>query len=248
MFDRNPDPDQAFSFIRDAKFDVFCLQEVPPAVLDRLKTLPYNCVFGVDRDRIVAPVERAYCVILSPHAIQNSKTFPFSAPPLNFLTKIVLFLGRPLGMSRVSSRGAIYADIDLPKLGRTRVFCLHLALTSPGQRQSEFDTAMALCDSALPTIACGDFNILERPHITILNWLLGGRFRDIFAWSSDRRSFEQRFSRLSLVNPLRGKVTQTISRSQLDHILIPSSLRVTKAEVQQDRIGSDHHPILVETE
>ena len=48
-------------------------------------------------------------------------------------------------------------------------------------------------------------------------------------------------------NPLRGKITHRISRSQLDHILVSSDFSVQNAEVIPDPHGSDHNPITVET-
>ncbi|HEV3245069.1 MAG TPA: endonuclease/exonuclease/phosphatase family protein [Candidatus Paceibacterota bacterium] len=247
MHHRNRDPERAFSFIKDSGFDVFCLQEVTEEFLKRLQALPCNIAYGPDLDRLDGnTIERNYCVTLTPHKVLASKDFAFPQFPLQWRTRLVVFLLYPLGWRHITNRRSLYADIELPGFGRTRFFCLHLTLSYPGRRAREFDTAMTLRDLSIPNIACGDFNILESVHITLLSWLLGGRLRDIFAWHRERRDFEARFAELGLRNPLRGRLTQTISRSQLDHILLPSGLRVIRADVLPDRVGSDHHPVRVE--
>jgi endonuclease/exonuclease/phosphatase family metal-dependent hydrolase len=134
----------------------------------------------------------------------------------------------------------------MPKFGRVRVFCLHLTLSHPQRVFTEFELAMNLRHDSAPSIICGDLNIIESARVAIINWLLGGGMRDVFAWKSLRAGIESRFENLKLQNPLRGKRTQDISRSQLDHILVPKDFRVAKAEVLQDRMGSDHYPIFVD--
>lgn len=246
MHHRNRDLDRALSFIQKLDFDVLCLQEVPEQFLERLKTLPCRIAYGVDVDRLSGKTfERNYCVILSRHPIVGTREFAFPAFPLALRTKLFILLLHPLGWRRTANRGSACADIELPN-GRTRVFCLHLTLSYPERILREFDAAMELRDPSLSSVVCGDFNILERPHITILNWLLGGRARDMFAWRSERGAMEKKFARLALQNPLRGRPTQTISRSQLDHILVPKEFRVVRADVLPDRRGSDHHPVFVE--
>jgi endonuclease/exonuclease/phosphatase family metal-dependent hydrolase len=110
----------------------------------------------------------------------------------------------------------------------------------------EFEIAMAARDRSQPTIVCGDFNTLEKPHITLLNWILGGRASDAALYSRERTHIEKRFVEYELHNPLSGKITHPSSRSQLDHILVSHSFSIKNVAVLPDRIGSDHHPIRVE--
>ena len=135
--------------------------------------------------------------------------------------------------------------IDTP-VGRMQIFCLHLTLSYPARIQREFDLALGMRDASVPAIVCGDFNILESPHITILNWLLGGSLREALGWRDSRKAFQQRFVRLGLQNPLRGAHTQQIALSQLDHILVPAASQVVEKRSFTDRRGSDHTPIFVE--
>lgn len=249
MLYTNSDLDRAFDFVKNSVFDVFCLQEVPEEFLQRLKALPHNIAYGIEMDRLDRKsINRNYCVILSPYAIVGQQDFPLPVYPYELRTKLFVRFMHVYGWTFITNRRSTYADVELPYLGRTRIFSLHLTLGNPARRMHEFDTAMTLCSDSIPTIVCGDFNILEKPYLTILNWLLGGSFRDIFAWNSDRRSFEARFKQLRLLNPLRGKRTQTISRSQLDHILVPETMSILDVKVLPDRLGSDHNPIFLECE
>jgi len=104
---------------------------------------------------------------------------------------------------------------------------------------------MAERDPSIPTIVCGDFNILESLHITPLNWVFGGRMRDVLH-RRERTHIEERFVEHELTNALRGSTTHPITQSQLDHILLSHSFTIKNAAVLPDRIGSDHHPIFVE--
>lgn len=244
MFFRNPDPDRALSFIANSAFDVFCLQEVPEVFLERLKTLPCNIAFALDFDRIQYGKEsKQYCVMLTPHQIVASEAirFPVAERPLR--TK--LFQLALWDLHEVLERGSLFADIRIAGV-TVRVFCLHLTLSYPECIAQEFDTAMRKLNASVPTLVCGDFNILEKPHITVLNWLLGGRLRDIFVGHGTRRLFEKKFAQRGFQNPLRGTQTQTIARSQLDHILVPDSFSIVDAHAEGDRVGSDHCPVFVE--
>lgn len=248
MLYRNRELDRALRFIATLEFDVLCLQEVPEKFLARLQKLPLHIAFGSELDFVNHDAKPAYCVILSNHPILERRDFalPQYAQPLR--TIIFVACMHLFGWRFVTNRRSLFADVAMPGIGRVRVHSLHLTLSHPTQRVDEFNAAMRLCEQPRPSVVCGDLNILERPHITVLNWLLGGRVRDIFAWRTERREIEQRFTELKLQNPLRGKPTQTISRSQLDHILVPDGFRITRAEVLPDRIGSDHHPVFVECE
>ena len=252
--------DDAFAFIRDADFDIFCLQEVPEKFLERLKALPFHLVSRHER-RI--PVKRGtvpnFVVILSKHPIEQhrsvslSSSHPSHSLPLHTrmfvrFTPLTLFSDvREAVVHGFSDleRGALYADIaigDIP----VRVFNFHLTLTQPAWRIDEFRSTLAKRDREKRTIVCGDFNTLEKPHVSILNWLLGGRTSDALLYRRERTTIERHFVEHELVNPLRGSVTHPLSQSQLDHVLVSRSFSIKNASVISNRHGSDHHPIRVE--
>ena len=248
MLYRNREIDCAFDFVAKSDFDIFCLQEVPEEMLARLKSLPYSLAFRIDTEKVFpSGIVPMYNVILSKYPItaQGEISFADYWQSFSLRMRLFTFFMRPFHFSPVRNRGGIYADVSVN--GKSlRMFCLHLILAHPEWRLKEFEHAMLERDPSKPTIVCGDFNILEKPHITPLNWLLGGRVTDAFFHRRERTTIEKRFVEHELVNALRDSVTHPLSRSQLDHILVSHSFSIENASVLPERIGSDHHPILVE--
>ncbi len=244
---RNSQLDRAFDFIAKSDFDIFCLQEVPESFLTRLKTLPFHLAETIDVERLSSPHEPLHLVTLSRHAIVNRRIMPFPEywPVLPLRTRIFVHLMRPLHWSKIKNRTNLYVDIATQD-STVRVFNLHTALTRVNLRLKEFESAMVERDPNIPTIVCGDFNTIESPRVSLLNWFLGGPISDVIHYNRERTTIEKRFIEHEMINPLRGKSTHPISRSQLDHILVSHSFTIKNAEVIPDRIGSDHHPICVE--
>ncbi|MHB8914013.1 MAG: endonuclease/exonuclease/phosphatase family protein [Minisyncoccota bacterium] len=250
MLYRNQELDRAFEFISKSDFDIFCLQEVPEGFLKRLQTLPYAIAYRSDMEKLFrSEIVPMFNVILSRHTMTNQGEIPFDEywPLLPLHTRFFVRLMPQQLFSQIRNRGGLYADITIA--GQSlRVFCLHLILARPAWRLQEFERAMAERDPSRPTIVCGDFNILEKPHITPLNWILGGRMTDALLYTRERTHIEKRFVEHELLNTLRGSITHPLSRSQLDHILVSHSFSVKNATVLPDRVGSDHHPIRAEVE
>ena len=243
----NTELDRAFDFISHAPFDIFCLQEVPEALLSRLKTLPVSIAVGKDSDREVnGNTERIYLVTLSKYPIRRSDTFDLPVPHAPLRTRLFGALMRPImGWSHIYSRGGMQSEVETP-LGMFRVYCIHLLLAHPSVRADGFERATRGVDPSRQTIICGDFNTLESWRIALLNWILGGSVMDTLHVMKERPAMETRFIKLGLQNPLKGNPTHGISASQLDHILVPRGMRVAEKQVISDRIGSDHHPIFID--
>lgn len=245
MLYRNKRLDEAFEFIRSSEWDVFCLQEVPETMLERLRTLSCEIAFRQDVEKLFDDsTVIMYNVILSRYPIRASSEVPFPdyQGPEPLRTKVFRRI-MPEHFPALRNRGGVIADIDVNGAA-VRIFDLHLILAAqPRQRLEEFERAMAKRDPSLHSIVCGDFNTLEKPHITILNWLFGGSLSHAAFYKRERMLIEERFVEHGLWNPLRGSRTHGLSRSQLDHILVSRELAVERAEVLPDRHGSDHHPI-----
>jgi endonuclease/exonuclease/phosphatase family metal-dependent hydrolase len=250
MLFRNPDMDQAFNFIANSDFDVFCIQEAPEPFVERLRTLPFHLDAAIEMEQTFegGPVTR-YLVVLSRYPLTRVKHVPL--PALDSMrTWRAYFFITFMTLIRVwgdgtGNRHSQIVDVALPA-GTLRVFNLHLPLLTPAHRMKEFELALAERDKTLPTIVCGDFNILEHPRITILTWLFGGSLTDTIRYTLERTRIEDRFIEHGLTNVLRGKKTHRISASQLDHILVSPHFSLKNAEVLPDAHGSDHQPIFAE--
>ena len=250
MLFRNRELDRAFDFIAKSDFDIFCLQEVPEEFLKRLQSPPCRIAYRIDVERLFKEgTVRNYVVILSKHPIEAQGEIPFPDywPLLPLRTRLFVRCMPSRFFSKTRGRGGLFADVRVPGVPKTvRVFNLHLVQAHPAWRLKEFETAMAERDSSRPTIVCGDFNTTQAPHISILNWILGGRISDAALYNRERTHLERRFVEHALTNALIGGITHPLSQSQLDHILVSHSFTIKNAEVLPDRIGSDHHPICVE--
>ncbi len=248
MLYRNAELERAFAFIRDGDWDIFCLQEVPNVFLKRLQTLSYFIAFRSERELLLKEgIQHNYVVTLSkyPIEVQNEIPFPDYWSRLPLRTRLFVRLMPSGFFTKVRNRSGLYVDVTIHGVS-VRVFNLHLILAQPLWRLKEFEMAMIERDRARPTIVCGDFNILESPHITPLNFLLGGRLGDALLYRRERTHIERCFAEHELTNALRGTITHPFSRSQLDHILVSKAFSIKKTKILEDRIGSDHCLIGVE--
>lgn len=252
MLFRNRELDRAFKFISESDFDIFCLQEVPEDFLKRLQELSSSVAYSIahrsDVERLLPDgVKNNFVVTLSKHPIHNQGEiqFPEYWHLLPLRTRIFVRLMKPFGFSMIRNRGGLYVDITVSEKS-IRIMNLHLILAQPAWRLKEFELAMAERDPSRPTIVCGDFNTIESPHISILNWILGGKVSDAFLHRRERTDINKQFVQHELVNTLAGSITHQLSRSQLDHILVSHTFSIKNASVLSDRVGSDHHPIFVE--
>lgn len=234
------------SYIEQLDFDVLCLQEVTPELLERLKAMPFHLAYHVDVIRLTLRKERYvnYVAILSKREFLNEGTLQFFDFSLPLHTRLFVAFMAFFNWSFVTERGAVYTDI--PYAGGTlRVFSVHLTLWGAGNRAKEFEAVIGHVEPEASTIVCGDFNVIEYGPMKILNWLLGAPLREGMPWYPERDLFEERFSEAGFHNPLRGSVTHRFSRSQLDHILLSKDLAVAHAFVEPDSHGSDHQPVSV---
>ncbi len=249
MFYENKTLDQAFEFIKNSPFDIFCLQEVPEAFLSKLKTLPCEMAYVKEIELTTSSTQFAvYSVTLSktPLIEQGEASYANTKSNLgSLIIRSIIDLPRAERVTKWENRKSFFITVQNGS-EMFQVFNLHLPLTFPAQRMKELIETMSHCKSEKQVIVCGDFNILETFYIASLNWLFGGKLSDWFFYKRERTSMQKYFENLSLSNPLRGHSTHPISRSQLDHILVPQHAKIHKAAVIKNRFGSDHNPIMVE--
>lgn len=234
------------AYIEQLDFDVLCLQEVTPELLELLRKMPFHLAYHIDVIRLFwrGRREHNYVAILSKQPPANTDTLQFFDFSFPIHTRAFIVLMSFFKWSFVTERGALY--IDVPYGDRLlRVFSVHLTLWGPSNRNAEYDAVAGHIEPGQPTVVCGDFNIIEYGPMKILNWLLGAPLKEGMPWYPERDLFEERFLASGLTNPLRGKVTHPFSRSQLDHILTSRDIEVTDAQVHPDGHGSDHLPVSV---
>ncbi|HEY0964420.1 MAG TPA: endonuclease/exonuclease/phosphatase family protein [Candidatus Paceibacterota bacterium] len=247
--------DDALAFIIKLSWDVIALQEVPEEFLAALKTLPFHIAYGPDTRRIrtkEAGRRTDYLVILSKHPLRSVEVIPFPdewyAKPIYLRTR---FMAKLMGWHQAyADKSALRVEIEVREGTVVQLFCAHLAIvfSTKTHRLREFEYLMERRDAALPTIFCADTNILELPHITLLNWLAGGPLEHWVLWWRERSEFNTLFKHYGLKNPLAGGLTHWIALSQLDHIVVSESLPVISKAILQHKPGSDHHPVMVEVE
>jgi endonuclease/exonuclease/phosphatase family metal-dependent hydrolase len=241
--------EEALAFIDSCGAHVVCLQEVPESLLPRLRALPFHSVEAIETSRVSRRgLSTQYLVILSRFRITRHARVPLplreEAEPLRTRLFVGLMVGLGLWGRAAGNRHTLIADLDTPS-GPLRVFNIHLPLTRSAWRLEEFELAMMNRSPALPSVVCGDFNTLESRRIAPLYWLLGSGLREAFSWRAERLVMEERFVAYALVNPLAGRITHPLSRSQLDHVLCSKDLAFSSAEVGANPHGSDHHPVWV---
>jgi endonuclease/exonuclease/phosphatase family metal-dependent hydrolase len=243
MLFRNQKLDDALRWIETLEFDVICLQEVPEAFLEKLRSLPWHLAHTIEAIRHEPNGDRnIYSVVLSKHPITAQGTIRLPEVPPSARVSMFIRLMRPLHFVHVSDHEAVYADITLPNHSEPlRVVSAHISLTHPTQRALELE---AIFEHLTPrTIVCGDFNIIESWRVSLLNFLLGGTIRDATHYSTERIRVEEMFGNRSLVNPLRDQITHPFGLSQLDHILVPNTMPIRRCGIYVHAHGSDHRPI-----
>jgi endonuclease/exonuclease/phosphatase family metal-dependent hydrolase len=248
MLFRNKKLDEALRWIEKLDFDILCLQEVPEPFLEMLRSLPWHIASASEGVRHFAKEDiPAYVAIVSKHPIAGQEIIPLPDAPLTLRAQAFIRAMRPFHFCRVSGRNALRADIALP--GRAeplRVISAHVSLSHPAQRAEELAVILA---NAKPgdTVICGDFNIIESPRASAVNFLMGGAARDAVRYQDERASVETLFGEHDFHNPLRYQITHPFSLSQLDHILTPASFKLKRSGVSVHAYGSDHRPIFIET-
>lgn len=241
----NKKPQEVLDFVRSRSSDIVCLQEVPETLLSEIESLFPFSAHAVDSTRIRYEEKLVlYNVILSPYPLSRAEEVHHTDVVHPFRTKMTIRALAREGWSKSTGRNAVTAIADTP-IGRIQLFSAHLTLTSPTNRAREFSDLLAHA-TTLPKIIAGDFNIIERPRIKVLNWFLGASLYESLPWFPERAQFEERFENAGLGNPLRGTITHHFSHSQLDHILVPKIYVVDESGVHHNMHGSDHKAVFVE--
>lgn len=233
---------------------ILCLQEVSAALLSKLQEradeFKFDLESSLDKRRLQkdGSTRDCYLVTLTNQSFMGTSqtwvTSDSSKRPL--IARLFIPILRAAGKwdDTTIRNGALLTEVSVGHL-LFRVINVHLSLTDPRTRESEFRTCRRrLRDDNSAQVICGDLNILQGLNRMVANLLIGRSIWYAF-FKSERKQFDRILARSKLKNPLKGK--RTHKGGQLDHILVDClEPFVNQAYVDPDNHGSDHHPVVVD--
>jgi endonuclease/exonuclease/phosphatase family metal-dependent hydrolase len=239
VYCRNRRFDKALRFIDAHEADVLCLQEVPVEVLQILKRESRFYISEAMSHDHGKKQLRTRNVIISRYPVLETKSFQFKDEKKRSIKSRLSKLTGPLEFH--------YVDI-LVGGKKVRVFNSHLECnTSPRVRAEQFKQVVKESKDDRINIYCGDLNTYGKWYINLfVGYFSNYTFKDIS--QSEKKLFNKLFNEYNLLDVFSGHVTYPRFLLQLDHILIPKSIKVIAKKVYKQRYGSDHRPVFVEVE
>lgn len=232
-------------YILSFRPDVICLQEVPYTIMLWLHTIPgyivSRCFDSKHRHKstkhiYVCTLTKKKPIRVKQHVYDNG----FSNSLLTKLYTSFLHVKEQhnvLVITLVANRKRI-------QIANTRLSCA----IGTHDRLQEFTTLIQKTKkSTIPTIYCGDFNVVDSKLFNRLTgWLRGFHIFDYR--TNERIAFEILFAKERLLNIFSGKSTIFVNRPllQLDHILIPSLFTTKSHTLSRKRYGSDHRVLMAD--
>lgn len=215
-----------------------CLQELREETVRYLETLPtYFCVSSLD---LLIGKEVFWKAIVSkqcPSAVRTV-SFTIKTKPCLALTQL------PKIKVCREGRNFQYADFEIDG-EKMRAFNLHLASTSgPFHRFKQLDEVQQHFIKN-GTVLCGDFNTFGTPFLNAFVGLVYG-----YSWKEyliEEYDLLANFAKEHRLQFSCGRqITHPLSRTQLDHILVPEHWRVKSSALYKNRCGSDHRLMAAE--
>jgi endonuclease/exonuclease/phosphatase family metal-dependent hydrolase len=238
LWPKNRQQKEGVDFLLSLNADIICLQELREETVKYLHTIKgYFCVPEID---LHIGNEVFWKAILSKQKSSAVQTVPFiiKTKPCLALTQL------PKIKICTEGRNFQYADFELEGK-KIRVFNVHLSSTTGSLHRFKQLNEIQQYFIKNGTIICGDFNSFATP---ILNALVGlvyrYSFKEYFIREYDLLTHFAREHHLQVGYD--KQVTHPLSRTHLDHILVPEMWSVKDAAIYKNRYGSDHRLMTVE--
>lgn len=240
----NKKAQDAILFALSQNPDILCLQEVPQNILEYLRETPGYTVHASYDFISKNPEKHGYTVTLTRLPVSDEREIPYDR---NMNQSIMnRYLYEKL-IHQVEQHNAILITIQTDKgllhVVNTRLSCA----VNTRSRLIEFQNMIERVPSDIPTIFCGDYNVVDSQLVNrVTGWVRGFKRPDYKL--NERKEFEKLFNKHNLINIFRGRSTSLVNRPllQFDHILIPKTVVVTHKELFKRRYGSDHKMLLVD--
>jgi len=242
---RNKKIKKGIHYILSLSPDVICLQEVPQRILSYLQTLSdYSLSTCFDSKHHKIPQKNIYvCTLTKQQPMRVTKHTYDNGFSNSLLTKFYTFL---LHVEEKHMVLVVTLMIHRKKIqiANTRLSC---AIGTHDRLQELTTLIQKTKHPTIPTIYCGDFNVVDSKIFNRLTgWIRGFDHFDYLL--DERKAFEALYTKEHLVNIFRGKSTSIINRPllQLDHILVPYSFITIGNGLTRKRYGSDHKMLITD--
>lgn len=223
--------------------DVICLQEVPHHIMSWIAHIP-GYVLSSCFDSKHRRIKHIYVCTLTKKTPSNVRRYNYD----NGFSDSLLTKAYTAILHVKEQHDVLVVTLQVGKkkiqIANTRLSCA----IGAHDRLQEFTTLIQKTKRAtIPTIYCGDFNVVDSKIVNRLTgWMRG--FSHVDYLLNERDAFEKLYEQEYLVNIFRGKSTSLVNRPllQLDHILVPHSFPVTGHALTRKRYGSDHRMLVAD--
>lgn len=238
VFNRSQAFDRFATFVREMDADLYAFQELTPAHVARLEDMAgYTLHLAED---FAENGETTYLGLFTKHPAHDHLVT--SINPARDVSDS--YVGRKNRWQECFESQTL--DIEM-RVGTVRAFNLHLACAvSPQARADQLVVATGALDSVKRAAICGDFNSFSKPWLSPLIGIpYGFGARDLFA--DEIRLLDTFGAEHGLTRVPSHAVTFPKFRLQLDHVFT-RGLAVRTVRVEPDTHGSDHRPVIVDTD
>jgi endonuclease/exonuclease/phosphatase family metal-dependent hydrolase len=247
VFSANRKIKKGIRYILSLHPDVLCLQEVPYSVIPWLDTISgYALQSCIDWKHKHKDTKHTYvCTLTKKKPVNVRQHIYDNGFYRSLLTKLYTWLLHIEEQHNVLVV-TLLVDGKPIQIANTRLSC---AIGTRDRLEGFTALIQKTKHSTVPTIYCGDFNVVDSKIFNRLTgWMRGFTHFDYLL--NERGSFEDLYQKEQLVNVFRGRSTSVFTRPllQFDHILIPYSFPINSHTIAKKRFGSDHRILTVDIE